>query len=494
MIRANLHERRVGLMVALLSAQFLVMLDSSLLNVALPSIAADITAGPTGTAWLLAAYFLPFGGLLLVSGRAADVLGRRRMILAGGTVLLAGSVLGALAPGMWALLAARVLQGVGAAALTPAATSMILARFTGCERTRMLSWWGAASTVGGALGVTAGGVLTASIGWRGALWAAAFAATGVLLVSAASIPGDIPGPRRRFDLPGALLVTCSAVAVAGAALLAPHAGIISPGVAGLLLVAAAAVAVLVRVESRSDDPVLPIGLLRDIRLSGSLVVNLLGGAARIACFALVALLIQQVLLTSPSEAGLMMLPTSLAGLLVSAFVLPWLVNRIGPERVAVRGLLLLVVAQALLARIEPGADYATRVLPALLVAAAGVALSFTPHDDDHRREPLRRTRRRRLGSRLGVGPARRRDRSRRVRRRGRRGARVSDRTGGVRHRRRRRPRGRAQHRRSTGGVGSRRGMHLVAERLRPPAGELAAPPRRADRARRRGARGTGTAR
>jgi MFS family permease len=153
---------RVPLVLTLVAAQFVVMLDSSILNVALPSIAADLGLTAVGTAWVLNAYFLTFGGLLLISGRAADVLGRRRMILVGAGVLVAGSVLGGFATTDAVLVIARLVQGAGAAALSPAAMSVILASFTGPPRARAMSGWGAASTVGGAAGVTVGGLLTSA--------------------------------------------------------------------------------------------------------------------------------------------------------------------------------------------------------------------------------------------------------------------------------------------------------------------------------------------
>src|SRR5688572_3128523 len=139
----------VPLVLTLVAAQFVVMLDSSILNVALPSIATDLALTPVGTAWVLNAYFLTFGGLLLISGRAADVFGRRRLFLLGAGVLVLGSLLGGLATTDAILICARLIQGAGAAMLSPAAMSVILARFTGPGRARAMSGWGAASTVGG---------------------------------------------------------------------------------------------------------------------------------------------------------------------------------------------------------------------------------------------------------------------------------------------------------------------------------------------------------
>lgn len=372
------EHRNPALVLTLVAAQLVVMLDSSILNVALPSIAADLDLTATGTAWVLNAYFLTFGGLLLVSGRAADVFGRRRLFLSGTAVLVVGSLLGALADTEALLVTARLLQGAGAAMLSPAAMSVILARFTGPARTRTMSWWGAASTIGGAAGVSVGGLLTAGFGWQSVMLvtAAMSAANGV--AGWITLPRDIAGARRRFDAAGAGLLTAAAIAVVFAVLRAPHAGIASVQVLLPGAFAIAAVVAFVFVERRSADPVLPLPALRDPRVAGGIVVNMLGGAARIACFVLVALLMQQVLEYDPATAGLAMLPTSLAGFAVSTMLLPRALARLGPEKVTLLGLAMLVVAHTLFASLDVGVPYLWRVLPVLLIAATGVAFSFTP--------------------------------------------------------------------------------------------------------------------
>lgn len=372
------EHRRLSLVLTLVAAQLVVMMDSSILNVALPSIAEDLDLSATATAWVLNAYFLTFGGLLLVSGRAADIVGRRRMFLAGAAVLTIGSVVGALAADEVTLICARLLQGAGAAMLSPAAMSVILARFTGEDRTRTMSWWGAASTVGGALGVTVGGILTGAFGWNSVMVVTAAFSAAILLAGWAMLPVDEKGSRRSFDATGASLVTVAAVAVVYAVLAAPHAGLVSPEVIVATLAAVGAGLAFALVERRASDPVLPPSALRDARVSGGIVVNMLGGAARIACFVLVALLIQQVLRYAPAVAGLAMLPTSLAGFAVSTLVLPRVLRRFGPEKVVLAGLGMLVVAHLLFASIDAGAPYIWRVLPVLILAATGVAFSFTP--------------------------------------------------------------------------------------------------------------------
>jgi MFS family permease len=150
----------------LVSAQFVVMLDTSIVNVALPSIQADLALGAADATWIVNAYVVAFGGLLLLSGRLADLFGRRRMFTAGSALFAAGTLLAAAAPDQGLLLAGRVVQGVGAAALSPAAMSLLLLGFPGRARARAMSIWGAASTLGGATGVVLGGLLAGSLGWR----------------------------------------------------------------------------------------------------------------------------------------------------------------------------------------------------------------------------------------------------------------------------------------------------------------------------------------
>jgi len=390
--------RTLPWVLVVVAAQFLVMLDSSILNVALPSIAADLGAADLGVssfgaAWILNAYFLTFGGCLLVAGRAADVLGRRRMFAAGAALLAIGAVVGAAATSEWAVVVARLVQGLGAAALSPAAMSIILAGTAGMAgrvRATAMSAWGAASALAGATGVSVGGVVTATFGWRAVFVVTATLAIVVLVTGWRMLPRDAARTPRSFDAAGALAVTVAATAAVWAVLSIPAEGLGSPSVIVGAALAVVGLVVFVVRERFAADPVLPLGLLRDARVAGGVVVNALGGGARIACFFMVAILLQRVLEFAPGTAGLAMLPTSIAGFAVTALALPRLLARFGPERVVVAGLALLAAAHLLFAA---GARAATaaggaagpdasaywwNVLPAMLLAAAGVAMSFTP--------------------------------------------------------------------------------------------------------------------
>lgn len=362
----------------LVSAQFVVMLDTAVMNVALPVLGSDLELGPVGTAWVLNAYFVTFGGMLLASGRAADVFGRRRMFLVGAALLLIGATIGLMATSGGAVVAARIIQAVGAAALSPAAMSSILASATGDARSSLMSRWGAASTLGGAMGVALGGIAAAVAGWQ-----AIFALTGlvsalVLMLGARLLAGDERAERRSFDVPGAALATLMALAIATTILALPEHGVLSWQVLVGASVATALAVTLVAWERRAADPVLPPRFLAKPRVRIALLVNVLGGAARIASFVLVAFLLQRVLELDVGIAGAAMLPTSLFGFAVSLLLLPRMLRRFGPARVVALGLFTLVAAHLVFAIASPTSSYALHVLPGLVLAAAGVALSFTP--------------------------------------------------------------------------------------------------------------------
>jgi EmrB/QacA subfamily drug resistance transporter len=376
---APIARHRRGVLALLIVAQFLVMLDSSVVNVALPSIGRDLGLGPTGLAWIVNSYFLAFGGLLLLAGRAADVFGGRRMFLVGAAIVAAATIAAGLAPNGAVLIAARALQGVGAAALSTAALSLILHTFPGTSRARAMSGWGAASAAGGALGVALGGLVTAAFGWQGVFFVTAPVAIAAVLLA----PSRLPAPASErlhvgFDAPGAAAITGSSLAFIAAVLSGADNG--WNAVPTLIWFGAAAglAAAFFAIERIVADPIIPLPLLRDPVASLGVAIGLLGGAARVSTFFLTALFLQQVLLLQPGISGLAMVPTSVAGFVVSLLLLPRLIRRLGAGRTLLVGLLLLAIGHLALARLSTGSSYGWEVLPCLLLAAAGVALSFTP--------------------------------------------------------------------------------------------------------------------
>ena len=371
------HRRRAALGL-LVSAQFVVMLDTSIVNVALPSIQADLALSPRGVAWVVNAYVLTLGGLLLLAGRAADVVGRRRMFVVGSAVFTTGTLLAATASSEVALVAARVVQGAGAAALSPAAMSLLLVMFPGPARALAMSAWGAASTLGGATGVLAGGLLSGTVGWSFVFYATLPVSVVGIFAAHRLLDDGRRGARRPFDAAGAATVTGAVLALVHAALAVPDAGWTAPSVLIGGAVAAALMVAFVLVERRAADPILPLDLFAARPMSVGALLAVLGGAARGSTFVLIALFLQQGLRMAPQTAGLAMVPTSLGGLAVSLVLLPRVLRRVGPERSLVVGLVVLAAGQLWLARTPSSVVYGLDVLPALLLVAAGVALSFTP--------------------------------------------------------------------------------------------------------------------
>ncbi len=372
------RRRRWVALGLLVSAQFVVMLDTSIVNVALPSIQADLRLSPTGITWVVNAYVLAFGGLLLLAGRAADLFGRRRMFVTGSALFTVGTLLAALAANQGLLVAGRIVQGAGAAALSPAAMSLLLLTFPGPQRARAMSVWGAASTLGGATGVMAGGLLVGSFGWSSVFFVTVPISVAAVVMARHVLTEGAHGARRRFDWHGAAAITGAVIALVHGALGIADRGWTSPAVIGSLAVSAVLVVVFVTVERRTADPLVPLELFTSRILSTGVGLAVLGGAARASTFVLVALYLQQALAMAPQRAGLAMVPTSLAGFAVSLALLPRILRALGPQRTLVIGLVVLAAGHLWLAHAPLGAGYLIAVLPGLLLVATGVALSFTP--------------------------------------------------------------------------------------------------------------------
>ena len=371
-------RRRHLALVLLASAQFVVMLDTSIVNVALPSIQADLGLSPTGLTWVVNAYVLTFGGLLLVFGRLADLVGRRRMFVGGSAVFTLGTLIGASAGTSELLVAGRIVQGAGAAALSPAAMSLLLLTFPGEMRARAMSVWGAASAVGGATGVLAGGLLSGLLGWSSVFYVTVPVSITAVVLARHLLDEGARGTRRRLDGRGAVTITGAVVALVHGALGVGEGNVASPSVLVSFTAATALFTLFVLAERRTADPLVPLELFRSRVLSTGVALAVFGGAARASTFVLVALYLQQGLRMAPEQAGLAMVPTSLTGFVVSLALLPRLLRLLGPRRTLVLGLLILATGHLWLAYAPLGGGYAVAVLPALFLVAVGVAMSFTP--------------------------------------------------------------------------------------------------------------------
>jgi len=361
----------------LASAQFVVMLDTSIVNVALPSIQSDLGLGATGLTWVINAYILTFGGLLLLFGRLGDLIGRRRMFIGGSALFTVGTLVAGFAPAAGALVAGRVLQGAGAAALSPAAMSLLLVMFPGAARARAMSVWGAASAVGGATGVLAGGLLSGYLGWSSVFFVTVPVSIAAVILARHLLEEAPRAARRRLDGRGALTITGAVVALVHGALNVGEGHLSSPSVLASLGAAVALFAAFLAAERRTTDPLVPLGIFRSRILSTGVGLALFGGAARASTFVLVALYLQQGLRMAPQQAGMAMVPTSVTGFVVSLALLPRILRAMGPRRALVLGLVILASGHLWLAY-APLRGYAVAVLPALFAVAVGVALSFTP--------------------------------------------------------------------------------------------------------------------
>ncbi|MGH3246785.1 MAG: MFS transporter, partial [Trebonia sp.] len=312
------YSRRWQALALLAVTQFVVILDASIVNIALPAIGRGLGLQAGGLSWVIDAYLLTFGGLLLLGGRAADLLGRRSVFLAGLLVFTAASLADGLAPTGGALIAFRALQGIAAAAMSPAALSIVVTMFgPGPERTKALGVWGAVAGSGSAAGVLLGGILTDALGWQ----AIFFINVPVGLAAAALTPRLIPalrprGPRAPVDLPGALLGTGGLTAVVYGLISGSANGWTAPVTLVALPAGVLLLGCFIAVEHRSKFPLMPLRIfaLRPVAAANS--VMLLVGAAIVSLFFFLSLYMQQVLGYTPLAAGLTQLP--LAVLLVGA--------------------------------------------------------------------------------------------------------------------------------------------------------------------------------
>lgn len=368
--------RRWWALAALALAQFLVVLDASIVNIAIPSLGADLGLDQGALAWVITAYVLPFGSLLLLGGRLADRFGHRNIFLLGTAGFVLASVAAGLAQdGMW-LLAARAAQGASAALLAPASLALVTRLFTTAgDRAKALGIWGAVAGVGSAAGVLAGGVLTGAFGWE----AVFFVNVPIGAVVLVSIPFLVDRDRRAaktvLDLPGAATVTGGLVAVVAGLSNAEALGFGHPLVIVLLGAGAALLAAFVAIERRTASPLVPLGLFRNRAVTAGNLVMLLVGAAMVALFFALSVFLQEQLGFDALAAGMSQLP--LAGaLVVVAGVVPPLVSRLGIRPVLAGSLGLLAGGLGWLAAAPVDAQFLVHVLGPSLLIGIGLGGAF----------------------------------------------------------------------------------------------------------------------
>jgi EmrB/QacA subfamily drug resistance transporter len=377
-LHATKDDSRRWLGLALLStAFFMVVLDVAVVNVALPPIQADLGFSTANLQWVVSAYALTFGGLLLLGGRAADLLGRRRMFVTGVLLFAAASLLGGLAWSEGSMISARALQGIGAAVMTPAALSLVMTTFQeGAERNRALGVWGAVGASGATFGLIVGGVLADTVGWEWIFFLNV--PIGIVTAALAFVLLDesrmTSGPRR-FDLAGAVTVTAGLALLVYAIVDANDAGWGSVQTIGLLAVSAVLFAMFALVELRSATPLVPFDIFRLRSLAGSDAAGLMLGGATFGTFFVITLYLQQVLGFSPFEAGVAWLATSLTAL-VSAMGSQALVTRVGTKRPLAAGLVVAAVGITLLSRVSAGGSYFPDLVVPMIVLGLGMGAAF----------------------------------------------------------------------------------------------------------------------
>jgi len=367
-------------LVLLAMTQFVIVIDASIVNVALPSIGAHLHFSRDNLSWVVNAYTLTFGGFLLLGGRLADLLGRRRMFMIGLILFSLASLGGGLAQSEAWLITARAIQGLGAAIVSPAALSIITTTFAeGAERNRALGIWGAVAGAGGAAGVLLGGILTSGLSWRWVLFvnvpigiAAAALAPRLLLESHAD------GEAKGFDVPGAVTVTAGLALLVYAVVDAVNVGWGATSTLLRLLGAAVLIAAFIVIELRQRHPLLPFSIFRLRTLRGADIVGLLIGMSLFSMFFFISLYLQDVLHFSPIKAGLSYLPLSI-GIILSAGAASQLVTRVGFKPVLITGLLLIAVGLLWFSRVRaPGGSFTVDVLGPSILAALGLGFSFVP--------------------------------------------------------------------------------------------------------------------
>jgi EmrB/QacA subfamily drug resistance transporter len=376
---ATRRSKNLALML-LAMTQFVLVIDASIVNVAMPSIGRALQFSQSDLSWVVNAYTLTFGGFLLLGGRLADLLGRRRMFMTGLILFSVASLAGGMAQSEAWLIAARAVQGLGGAIVSPAALSIITTTFAeGAERNRALGVWGAVAGAGGASGVLLGGVLTTGLSWRWVL----FVNVPIGLVCALLAPRLIPESSaetetRSFDLPGAIAVTAGLALLVYALVDAVNAGWSSTATLAKLAGAFVLLGSFVGIELRHRAPLMPFSIFRLRTLRAADTVALLIGMSLFSMFFFVSLYMQQVMHYSPLRTGLSYLPLAL-GIIVAAGSASAAVTRFGVKPVLISGLLLIAAALIWFSRVPPaGGSYAANLLGPSLLAAVGLGLAFVP--------------------------------------------------------------------------------------------------------------------
>jgi EmrB/QacA subfamily drug resistance transporter len=374
------HKHLTATLILACLAQFMVILDVSVVNVALPSIRNGLHFTEVDLQWVVNAYTVTFAGFLLLGGRAADLLGRRRVFVAGLILFAAASLAGGFAQDQGLLIAARAIQGLGAAVIAPASLSILTTAFPeGPSRNKAVGIWGAMGGAGGAAGVLLGGILTDALSWRWILFInVPIGLIAAVLTMRLVAEGRNPNATRNFDLSGALSATIGLSLLVLGIVRTDQTGWGSADTLALIAAGVALLAVFVLIEGRfASHPLMPLRIYTSRALSAANVVVLLVGGATFGMWFFLSLYLQQVLHYSPIKTGLAFLPMTLC-IIVGSTVASRQVQRIGAKPMLVVGMALQAVGLLLFANVAVHGTYASDILLPSLLVAIGIGFSFVP--------------------------------------------------------------------------------------------------------------------
>ena len=374
----ELDPNRWRALVVIAIAQLMVVLDASIVNIALPSLQADLGITDANRQWVVTAYTLAFGGLLLLGGRIADYWGRKRSFLVGLLGFAGASAIGGIAQNQDMLFASRALQGAFAALLAPAALSLITVTFTDSkERAKAFGVYGGLSAGGAAIGLILGGLLTEYASWRWCLLVNVPIAIVAFVLATANVHESKAQGDTRYDIPGALTSTIGLVSLVYGITKAGQDGWGSSVTLSWLGGAVVMLAIFLLIERKTSHPLLPMRIITERNRGASYLTSFIVGSGLFGMFLFLAYFFQGILLYSPVKAGLLFLPFSV-GVGISAGAASQLLPRFGPRIISFIGLLMASTGLILLTRLEPTSSYTADILPALMILSLGMGLVFVP--------------------------------------------------------------------------------------------------------------------
>jgi EmrB/QacA subfamily drug resistance transporter len=377
-VNGTLDPNRWRALIVIAIAQLMVVLDASIVNIALPAMQQDLGMTDANRQWVITAYTLAFGGLLLLGGRIADYQGRKRMFIVGLIGFAAASFLGGLSTTQGMLFGARALQGVFAALLAPAALSLISVTFTESkERARAFGVFGAISGGGAAIGLVAGGLLTEYASWHWTLLVNTPVAVIAVLLAIPFVRESRATGNTSYDIPGAITATLGLVSVVYGITKAGAEGWGATSTLSFLAIGVALLIVFIVIESKTSHPLLPLRILTNRNRGGAYLASFFIGVGLFAMFLFLTFFFQGVLGYSPLKSGLLFLPFS-AGVVVSAGIASQLMPRVGPRWVTTGGFALAVLGMLMLLRLTPSSAYVGDILPSLILISLGMGLIFVP--------------------------------------------------------------------------------------------------------------------